>query len=161
MNVHLWKLPKSLFLSMLLIVLFSMSPTYTMTLAQTKTAQSSGTVTADQQKQLNRLQQLNEQMQRDHDAVRSAVAKYGWDSDEADAAQQRLFQDRQEYRGLRRSLQQAGVSVPPDATRTGMRNQDNQRGHCGHGANGHHGCCGGDGHCAEHDFDCCCGGNGR
>ena len=66
-------------------------------------------------------------MQGDREAVRSAVAKYGGDSDEADAAQQRLLRDRGEYRGLRRSLQQAGVSVPPDATSTGMGNRGNQR----------------------------------
>lgn len=161
MNVHLRNLAKSLLLCVPLFILFGISPIYAIPHAQTNTAESSGAVTADQQKQLNRLQQLNEQMQKDREAVRSAVAKYGGDSDEADAAQQRLLQDRQEYRGLRRSLQQAGVSVPPDATSTGMGNQGNQRGHCGHHGDGHHGCCGGNSHCAEHDNDCCCGGNGR
>ncbi len=161
MKVHLCKFARSLLLLIPIIFLFSTNPITSVTYAQTKKTESTGTVTADQQKQLDRLQQLNEQMQRDRDGVRSAVSQSGWDGDEADAAQQRLLQDRQEYRGLRRSLQQAGVSVPPDATRTGMDNQSNQSGHCGHHANGHHGCCGGDGHCAEHGNDCCRGGNGR
>jgi hypothetical protein len=160
MNLHLCKFRRSVFLSIPFIALFALSELFTLTYAQTKSVQSSGAVPADQQKQLNRLHQLNEQVQRDRDAVTSAVAQHGWDSDEADAAQQRLFQDRQEYRALRRSLQQAGVSVPPDTTSTGMGNRSTQSGHCGHHTNGHHGCCGGDGHCAEHDGDCCCGNHG-
>ena len=156
MDVHLRKLGRGPFLFMPLIVVLALCQTLTITHAQTKATNSGGTLTADQQKQLNRLQQLNEQIQRDGDAVRSAASQHGWDSDEADAAQQRLFQDRQEYRALKRSLQQAGVSVPPDMTNTGMGNRATPGGHCGHHANGHHGCCGGDGHCPEHDNNCCC-----
>ena len=161
MKVHLPKFTRRLLLLMPVIVLFSANPITTPTNAQTRKPESSGTLTADQQKQLDRLQQLNEQMQRDRDAARSAVSQYGGDSDEADSAQQRLLQDRQEYRSLRRSLQQAGVSVPPDATTAGTNNQSRQSGHCGHHANGHHDCYGDDGHCANHDNDCCCGGHGK
>jgi hypothetical protein len=157
MRTHLFKFSRSMFRSIPFIAVFALCQLFTVTHAQMKSAESSGSVTAAQEKQLNHLQQLNEQVQKDRDEVASAVAKHGWDSDEADAAQQRLFQDRQEYRALRRSLQQAGVSIPPDPT-TGDRSS--QSGHCAHHANGHHGCCGGHGHCAEHDGDCCCGNHG-
>ena len=161
MDLRIRKFFRCFFLSITLIAGFAFSQPLTVTHAQTKAADSSAAVTAEQQKQLNHLQQLDEQIQRDRDAVRSAVTQYSWDSDEADAAQQRLFQDRQQYRQLRRSLQQAGVSVPPDATHPVKSSPSSQSGHCGHHMSGHHGCCGGDSHCTEHDTDCCCGDHAR
>jgi hypothetical protein len=72
-------------------------------------------VTAEQQKQLDQLNQLQEQLPKDRDAVHAAITQYGWDSDQTDAAQEQLFRDRAEHRKLRRSLRSAGVAVPPPA----------------------------------------------
>jgi len=129
--------------------------------AQTKTADTNNSVTAEQQKQLDRLNQLSEQLQKDRDAVDAAVSAHGWDSNEGDAAQQRLFQDRQQYRTLKHSLAKAGVAVPSDTTDSRTANQGNQgmRHCCGHG-HGHHGCCDGDGHCDHDHDDGCCGRHG-
>ncbi len=70
-------------------------------------------VTSEQQKQLDRVKQLDEQLQKDRDALHQAINQYGWDSDQVDAAQENLFRNREEYRKLRRSLRAAGVTVPP------------------------------------------------
>lgn len=69
-------------------------------------------VTAEQQKQLD---QLQEQLQKDRDAVHAAITQYGWDSNQTDAAREQLFRDRAEYRKVRRSLRFAGVAVAPPA----------------------------------------------
>ncbi|MBZ5565115.1 MAG: hypothetical protein LAP13_22170 [Acidobacteriia bacterium] len=81
-------------------------------LAQSSSPQASATVTAEQQKQLDQLKELESQLQKDRAAVHDAIGKYGWDSDQTDAAQEQLVRDRTEYRQLRRSLRQAGVAVP-------------------------------------------------
>ncbi len=75
--------------------------------------QSAPKVTAEQQKQLDELRQLEQQLQKDRDAVHAAIMEFGWDSDQTDAARDQLFRDREEYRKLRRSLRAAGVAVPP------------------------------------------------
>ncbi len=72
---------------------------------------STDSLTAEQQKQLEQLKQLDTQLQKDRAAVHDAISKYGWDSDQTDAAQEQLFRDRSEYRQLRRTLRQAGVPV--------------------------------------------------
>lgn len=82
--------------------------------------QSASQVTAGQQKQLDELTKLDQQLQKDRDAVHAAIAQYGWDSDQTDAAQDQLVRDRDEYRKLRRSLRAAGVAGPA-ATGMGMR----------------------------------------
>lgn len=81
--------------------------------AQSPAPQATPKVTSEQQKQLDRLNQLDEQLQKDRDALHQAVTQYGWDSDQVDTAQEKLFRDREEYRKLRRSLRAAGVAVPP------------------------------------------------
>jgi len=126
--------------------------------AQTNTPQAQSTVSAVQQKNLDHLRQLSEQLQKDRSAVDVAVNQYGWDSDQADAAQQRLFQDRQEYRSLRRSLQSAGVATPTDAAGTCVGCQNNCSGHCGSHGDGHHSCCGDSHGCSGHHDHGCCGG---
>ncbi|HMD99947.1 MAG TPA: hypothetical protein VKM93_21790 [Terriglobia bacterium] len=65
--------------------------------------------TAEQHQQLARLKELEEQLPKDH----QAAAQSGWDSDQADVAQEQLFRDREKYRKLRRALGAAGVAVPP------------------------------------------------
>jgi hypothetical protein len=130
--------------------------TLTRARAQTKTPQTSAP-SAEQQKQLDQLKKLNEQLQKDEDAVRSATDRYGWDSNEADAAQQQFFRDRQQYRSLRRSLEAAGLDIPSDAAGARMGSPSSQNGGCcGHG-HGHHGCCGGPGARSAHGANCCCG----
>lgn len=129
--------------------------------AQTNAPQTKSTISATQQKNLDHLKQLSEQLQKDRDAVDAAVNQDGWDGDEADAAQQRLIQDRQEYRSLRRSLQAAGVAIPTDAGGPGACCQNNCCGHSGSHGHGHHGCCGGSNNCAEHHDGGCCGGRGQ
>jgi hypothetical protein len=154
-------------LSAKILVLFCalILATFTLTLhgagAQTKTTDTSSSVTAEQQKQLDRLNELNEQLQKDRAAVDAAISAHGWDSNDADAAQQRLLQDRQQYRTLRQSLVKAGLVLPSDATDSRTGNQGNQGTNhcCGHGYE-HHGCCDGDGHCAHHHDDGCCGRHG-
>ncbi len=71
--------------------------------------------TAEQQKQLDQLKQLEDQLVKDRTALHDAIAKYGWDSDQTDAATDQLSRDRTQYRQLRRALRQAGVAVPPPA----------------------------------------------
>jgi uncharacterized protein YlxW (UPF0749 family) len=80
--------------------------------AQPPDSQTSAVVTAEQQKQLDQLKQLETQLQKDRTTVHDSIAKYGWDSNQADAAREQLFRDRMDYRQLRRSLRQAGVAVP-------------------------------------------------
>lgn len=123
--------------------------------AQTTAPQAKSPVSAEQQKNLDHLKQLSEQLQKDRDAVDAAVNQHGWDSDEADVAQQRLMQDRQEYRSLKRSLRSAGVDIPADATGSCACCQGNCCGHSGSHGHGHHGCCGG------HHDDGCCGGRDK
>jgi hypothetical protein len=124
--------------------------------AQTKPTESKSTVSAEQQKQLDHLQQLADRLINDRDAVSSAVAQYGWDSNEADLAQQRLLQDRQEYRTLRRSLQNDGISLPAtSAGSTGGNCCDHDGHHCCDHDHGSHDCCSGGGHCGGHHHDCC------
>jgi len=77
--------------------------------------QNAPQVTGEQQKQLAGLKGLEQQLQKDREAVHSAISQYGRDSDKTDAALQQLFNTRMQYRQLRRSLQQAGVAVPPPA----------------------------------------------
>jgi len=70
-------------------------------------------ITAEQQKQLDNLKGLEQQLQKDREAVHSAISQYSRDSDKTDAAMQQIFNTRMHYRQLRRSLRQAGVPVPP------------------------------------------------
>jgi len=70
-------------------------------------------LTAGQQQQVGRLHELEEQVSRDRQALRQAAVQNGWDSDQADLAQEQLFRDREAYRKLRRTLRAAGVAVPP------------------------------------------------
>ena len=85
------------------------------TAAQSADPQAAPKLSAEQQKQLEHLKQLEEQLRKDREAVHSAIAQNGWDSDQTDAARNQLFRDRQEYRQARRSLRAAGVDVPPPA----------------------------------------------
>lgn len=137
-------------------LLFASGLTMNRVQAQTKPSETNSAVTADQQKQLNHLRQLSDQLQKDRDAVDAVAGEYGWDSNEADAAQQRLFQDRQEYRSLRHSLQAAGVSIPSAARNGGTVTQGTQNGRCGSRGCDHH--CDG-GHDCGHDGDHCCHGH--
>lgn len=125
---------------------------------QANAPQAKSMVSAEQQKNLDHLKQLSEQLQKDRSAVDVAVNQYGWDSDEADAAQQRLFQDRQEYRSLRRSLESAGVAIPTDPAGPCVGCQHNCCGHCGSHGDGHHGCCGDSHGSSGHHEHSCCGG---
>ncbi|HUK90506.1 MAG TPA: hypothetical protein VLZ81_08925 [Blastocatellia bacterium] len=68
---------------------------------------------AGQQQQLDRLKQLEDKLSKDRQSLHLAAAQSGWDSDQADLAQEQLFQDREEYRKLRRALRREGVAVPP------------------------------------------------
>ena len=75
--------------------------------------QSGAKITAEQKAQVNRLAQLEDQLQKSRTALHAAINEYGWDSDQADDAREKLVSDRAEYRNLRRSLRAAGVAVPP------------------------------------------------
>lgn len=90
-------------------------PAGAQTAAQPTDPQPAQKLSTEQQKQLDHLKQLEEQLMKDREAVHAAVTQYGWDSEQTDAARERLFRDRQEYRKLRRSLRAAGVDVPPPA----------------------------------------------
>lgn len=101
------------------------------TAAQTASAQQPAPkLSAEQQKELDQLKQLEEQMKQDREAMREAANQYGWDSDQAQAAQEKLFRDRQEYRKLRQPLREAGVPVPPPAG-MGARAGGPEAGHMG------------------------------
>jgi len=145
-----------LFLCIVMLAIWTLGPNAAS--AQTKTPQSGTAVTAEQQKQLDRLTQLREQLRKDEDSVDFAVHQYGWDSNEADAAQQRLLEDRREYRSLRESLQAGGVNIPSDMWGAGMCAHCNQMGSSRSGR-GYHGCCDGARNYAA-DKGCCCGGRG-
>jgi hypothetical protein len=80
---------------------------------QSPDPQAAPQVSAQQQEQIDQLKALEDQMQKDRDAVHAAINKFGWDSDQTDAAQEKLFQTRTQYRSLRRSLRSQGVTVPP------------------------------------------------
>jgi hypothetical protein len=82
------------------------------TAAQPADPQAAPKLSAELQKQLEHLTQLEEQLRKDREAVHSAITQNGWDSDQTDAARNQLFRDRQEYRQTRRSLRAAGVDVP-------------------------------------------------
>jgi hypothetical protein len=75
--------------------------------------QTNANLTAEQKNQLTRLNQLEEQLQKSRDALHAAINQYGWESDEADVAREKLIADRTEYRNLRRLLRGSGVAVPP------------------------------------------------
>lgn len=129
--------------------------------AQQTGAPSAAQITPDQQKQLESLEQLETKLQEDRATLQNAITQYGWDSDQVDAAQERLSQDRIQYKKLRRSLVQAGVSVPPAAgfgqgARTGQG--PGMRSGCGGGCWGHcHHCndgCGDCGSCGHGHHGC-------
>lgn len=91
--------------------------------AQTAEPQASEPqLTAEQQKQLNSLKQLEGELEEARADLHAAINEYGWDSDQADGAQENLLRLRQEYRKQRRALRQAGVPVPPPGVqgRTGF-----------------------------------------
>ena len=120
-------------------------------------SQTSPTVAPEQQRQLDQLKQLEARLQKDRDALHQAITQHGWDSDQVDAAQERLSEDRTEYRRLRRSLQQAGVAVPPPTGfGPGGRGAGKGMGP-GRGMQGGRGDCCGRGHhgCQECDCPCC------
>ena len=101
---------------------------------------SSPKVTADQQTQLNRLAQLDEQLRKDRMALHATINEYGWESEQADDAREKLVSDRAEYRKLRRSLMASGVPVPPPSG-FAAGGPDNRPGPgAGRGSRGHHGC---------------------
>jgi len=103
-------------------------------------AQTGTKITAEQQQQLDRLAQLDEQLQKSRSALHAAINDYGWDSEQADEAREKLVNDRAEYRKLRRSLVASGVSVPPP---TGLGAGGPGRGPgpgMGRGQGRHHGC---------------------
>ena len=79
---------------------------------QTTDTQAAPQMTAQQQKQLDHLRQMGNQLQKDRAAVHEAIGKFGFDSNQVDAAREQLVRDRTEYRQLRRSLVAAGVAVP-------------------------------------------------
>jgi len=122
-------------------------------------AQSPGaqrlSLTPEQQKQVHRLEQLEGHLEDDRAALQDAITRFGWDSDQVDEAQNRLSQDRMEYRRLRRALRQAGVAIPPPAgfgpggmgAGRGTGASRWGRGHCHHCGQGY-------GHC-HHCRGCC------
>jgi len=122
-------------------------------------AQSPGaqrlSLTPEQQKQLDRLEQLEDQLEDHRAALQDAIARFGWDSDQVDEAQNQLSQDRMEYRRLRRSLRQAGAAVPPPGgfgqggmgARRGAGAGRWGRAHCHHCGQGYRHCHHGGGCC--------------
>jgi len=114
--------------------------------------QAGAKLTAEQQSQLKRLAQLEEQLQKSRLALHAAINEYGWESDQADDAREKLVNDRAEYRKLRRSLVASGVTVPPPSGlgaggpdgRPSARGGRGYGGRYGHHHHGHCGCdCGG------------------
>lgn len=65
-----------------------------------------------EQKQVEHLQQLEQQLRADQDSLGTTASQYGWGSDEADAALEQLLRDRKEYRRVARSLRSAGTTWP-------------------------------------------------
>jgi hypothetical protein len=101
--------------------------------------QTNPNLTAEQKNQLTRLSQLEERLQKSRDALHAAINQYGWESDEADVAREKLIADRVEYRNLRRSLRASGVAVPAPSG-YGAGGSDNRQGQGGRGYYGpHHG----------------------
>jgi hypothetical protein len=82
---------------------------------QSSDPQTAPQVAAEQQTQLDQLKAIEGQMQQERDAVHAAISEFGWDSDQTDAAREKLFQTRSQYRSLRRSLRSQGLAVPPPA----------------------------------------------
>jgi len=109
----------------------------------------------EQQKQLDRLEKLEDQLEDDRAALQDAITRFGWDSDQVDEAENQLSQNRMEYRKLRRSLRQAGVAIPSPAgfgqggmgASRGIGAGRWGRGHCHHCGQGY-------GHC-HHGGGCC------
>jgi hypothetical protein len=99
--------------------------------------QASANLTAEQKNQLTRLTQLEEQLQKSREALHAAINEYGWESDEADMAREKLFADRSEYRKLRRSLRASGVAVPPPSG-SGAGGPDDRAGQGARSWQGHH-----------------------
>ena len=134
--------------------------------AQSSLPQAVGQTPADQEKQLDHLKQLGERLQNDRNAWEQAVDQHGWDSDEADRAEEVLVRDRTEYRKLRRSLQSVGVDLPPRSefccgndVRVADPNSPRTRGcarHCGHCWQDHSDYC-----CHQHDDAYCCDARGK
>ena len=132
--------------------------------AQSAPPQAVSQPAASPQKQLDRLRQLDEQLQNDRDALQQAVDRHGSDSDEADRAEEVLARDRAEYRKLRRSLDSAGVDLPPSSefccgndvrmTGPGSARTRGYAHHCGHCWQEHDGYC-----CHQQDDAYCCRGH--
>lgn len=114
--------------------------------------QAGAKLTPEQQSQLNRLSQLEDQLQKSRAALHATINEYGWESDQADDAREKLVNDRDEYRKLRRSLMASGVTVPPPSGfSAGGPGNPPGRG-AGRWARGGHGCH----HCGQ--CGCNCGG---
>ena len=138
------------------LILF-LATAFSVASGQSVGSQNTPTVAPEQQKQLDQLKQMEARLQKDRDALHQAITQHGWDSDQVDAAQEQLSQDRTEYRKLRRSLQQAGVAVPPP-TGFGPGGMGAGKGMGpGRGMRGGRGDCCGRGHhgCQECDCPCC------
>jgi hypothetical protein len=128
---------------------------------QSAAPQAVGQSTAGQQKQLDRLNQLEERLQSDRDALQQAVNQHGWDSDEADQAQEALASDRTEYRKFRRSMRAAGMDLPSNSE---FRGNETPGGGPGSPRAHHHGCCWQEQDeycCHQYDDAYCCRGRGR
>lgn len=96
--------------------------------SQTPATQAKPQANAQQQAQLDRLKELEAQLQKDRDAVHQAIGQYGFDSNQVDAARAQLLKDRTEYRQLRRSLAAAGLAAPFYGNRRGFRGHMGRRG---------------------------------
>jgi hypothetical protein len=97
--------------------------------SQSADPQPAQKLSAEQQKQLDHLKQLEEQLRKDREALHAAITQHSWDSDQTDAATDQLFRDRQEYRQTRRSLRTAGVAVPPSTGMAWRARPDTGRGY--------------------------------
>jgi hypothetical protein len=109
--------------------------------------QDSAKLTAEQKGQVERLAQLEDQLQKSREALHAAINEYGWESDQADDAREKLVNDRAEYRKLRRSLVASGMAVPPPSGLgaggpDGRPSDRGGRGYGGRYGRHHHGHCG-------------------
>ncbi|MFB3922724.1 MAG: hypothetical protein ACE145_13450 [Terriglobia bacterium] len=144
----LWSLPVLLVGLLVLIAGPSTSAS-----GQTNNTQATPKANIGQQKQLDELMRLDVQLQKDRDELHQAITQSGWDSEQTDAAQQKLEKHRAEYRQLRRSLRSAGVAVPPPSgfaagpAGGGPRTMAGRGMH--HGAGRQHGCAGCDCPCCR------------
>lgn len=106
-----------------------------------------------------RIRELERQQKQDRDAVHAAITEFGWDSDQADAAQEKLFQTSSKYRNMRRSLSSQGVAVPPPAGPSadgrGFRNAPGRESWDGPGFGRRGGRGGGGGHHGRGHCRCC------